>query len=75
MLLISLLMSYTCRSGPLQVYIRAGKLIPCIVDPWLSIEQVFVTALASKGHLQIEGWGQPCDTETKEQAVYVHVLS
>ncbi len=75
MLLISLLMSYTCRSGLLQVYIHAGKLIPHIVDPWLSIEQVFVTALTSEGHLQIEGWGQPRDTKTEEQAVYVHVLS
>jgi hypothetical protein len=62
------------RSGLLQVYIHAGKLIPRTVDPWLSIEQIFVTALTSEGLLQIEGWGEARNTETEEQAAYVHVL-
>ncbi|KAG6831421.1 hypothetical protein H0H92_010634 [Tricholoma furcatifolium] len=41
-------------SGPLRAYYRAGKLIPRVVDPWLKIDQIFMTALPLEGLMQVE---------------------
>lgn len=35
------------RTGPLAPYIRAGKLIPRLIDPWLDMDLVFVRGLTS----------------------------
>lgn len=53
------------RKGALQPYYRAGKLIPRTIDPWMNIEQIFMTALAQEGLLKVDD-----DTEslTEEDA-------
>lgn len=39
------------RTGPLAPYIRAGKLIPRLIDPWLDLDLVFTRGLTSDGLL------------------------
>ncbi|KAG6825179.1 hypothetical protein H0H92_004460 [Tricholoma furcatifolium] len=41
-------------TGPLRAYYRAGKLIPRVVNPWLKIDQIFMTALPLEGLMQVE---------------------
>ncbi|XP_006456661.1 hypothetical protein AGABI2DRAFT_181181, partial [Agaricus bisporus var. bisporus H97] len=53
------------KKGALQPYYRVGKLIPHTIDPWMNIEQIFMTALAQEGLLKVDD-----DTEslTEEDA-------
>lgn len=39
------------RTGPLAPYIRAGKLIPRLIDPWLDLDLVFIRGLTTDGLL------------------------
>lgn len=39
------------RTGPLAPYIRAGKLIPRLIDPWLDLDLVFTRGLTTDGLL------------------------
>jgi hypothetical protein len=59
---------YMHRDGPLQVYFQAGKMIPHVVDPWIHLQQVFVTALSSEGHLQAVGLDDALENETETEA-------
>lgn len=65
----------TYRTGPLQPYMRAGKLIPRIIDPWLSIRQIFTTSLAAEGLMQAEGWDEAPENEAEDQdRCFYHTL-
>ena len=39
------------RTGPLAPYVRAGKLIPRLIDPWLDLDLVFIRGLTTDGLL------------------------
>ena len=46
--------NYNCfidRTGPLAPYVRAGKLIPRLIDPWLDMDLVFIRGLTTDGLL------------------------
>jgi hypothetical protein len=64
---------YAHRDGPLQVYIRAGKMIPHIVNPWLNIQQVFTTGLSSDGHMQIERLSDALENDTEVRYFFIIV--
>jgi hypothetical protein len=72
--LLMVLYAHHDRMGPLQVYHRAGKLIPRLVDPWLDIEQIFMTGLTAEDQLQIDGWCRPVEDETADKARYFSCL-
>jgi hypothetical protein len=40
-------------SGPLKLYINAGKLFPRIIDPWLGIDGVFTRGMTVDGLLTV----------------------
>jgi hypothetical protein len=72
--LLMVLYAHHDRTGPLQVYHRAGKLIPRLVDPWLDIEQIFMTGLTAEDQLRIDGWHRPVEDETADEARYFSCL-
>lgn len=75
MRLSRLLMFHARRTGPLQTFIRAGKLIPRTIDPWLSIQQIFTTSLAAEGLLQAEDDDLENDAEDQDRYFYYVLLS
>ena len=70
-LVSSTYVSHTYRTGPLKVFIDAGKLIPRTIDPWLSIRQIFTTSLTAEGCLRTEEWHEDEDNKDEDQDMYI----